>query len=206
MHESILAPDTARVLIALSAQSWLSAFYLAGGTAIALRLGHRRSVDLDFMAPQPIDTLQLRQLLAQCGPFILDHESAGTVHGTLAGVKVSFLEYRYPRLDPGDHWHGVAIAALSDLACMKLEAIAARGKKRDFYDVYAIAQTGHSVRAMFDWFVNKYQAVQYNQVHIVKSLTYFADAENDPEPMLITPIAWDAVKAFFEREARALIP
>ena len=184
----------------------MSSFYLGGGTAVALRLGHRRSVDLDFFAPSPIDTLQLRQNLSSCGSFELDEEGPGTLHGIFNQVKVSFLEYDYPLLDPRVPYEGIAMAGLKDLACMKLDAIASRGKKRDFIDVYAIAQTGPFLGEMLEWFEKKYGSIQYNSLHLLKSLTYFEDAEGDPSPVFLKPMSWEEVKQFFQKEVLKRMP
>ncbi|MBI2343908.1 MAG: hypothetical protein HYV02_06225 [Deltaproteobacteria bacterium] len=89
---------------------------------------------------------------------------------------------------------------------MKLEAVAARGKKRDFLDLYAVAQSGPSIREMVQWFEEKYQSVRYNLVHLIKSLSYFEDAEDDPSPILLHPIEWTDVKRFFHSEAARLLP
>lgn len=206
MHPEILAPATGKCLAKLNTQSFLKTFYLIGGTAIALHLGHRQSVDLDFVSEGPIDTLSLRQELSQCGDFVLDVESKNTLHGALDQVKVSLMTYVYPRLDEPVVFDGIQVAGLRDLAAMKLDTLAARGKRRDFVDVYAIAQTGVPLQEMKTWFEQKYQGLQYNLMHLIKSMTYFEDAENDPEPVYITPIVWDQVKTFFLKESRRLVP
>lgn len=206
MHPEILARTTGACFRKLNRCEWLKDFYLAGGTAVAVWLGHRESIDLDFFSAQKINTLRLRQKLSSCGAFLLDEESAGTLHGTLDGVKVSFLEYPYPLLQPLADYDGVNIADLQDLACMKLEAIASRGKKRDFIDVYALSQRGNSLRAMVAWFEQKYSGLQYNLAHLIKSLVFFQDAEHDPMPVMLQPADWAQVKGFFQREARTLLP
>lgn len=205
MHTNALAPATAACLKVMTGMPLLSACYLAGGTAVALHLGHRLSVDLDFFSGEPLDTLQLRQQLAACGRLQLGEESAGTLHGLLNDVQITFLEYRYPLLEPCTDFQGIAVAGLRDLACMTLDTIASRGKKRDFFDLYAIAQTGATLREMLDWFDKKYAGIQYNRIHLLKSLTYFADAETDPLPVLKAAITWDEVKRFFTQQAPKLV-
>lgn len=205
MHPEVLAPETARAYRKLSQTDWVRQFYLGGGTAVALQLGHRRSVDLDFFSTKSFDTLWLRQQLADCGTFQLDVESPGTLHGQLDDAKLSFLEYRYPLIENFDEHEGITIASLKDLACMKLEVIAARGKKRDLIDLYAILKQGYALTDILIWFENKYQSIQYNQMHLIKSLTYFADAEADPMPMMLEEISWEDVKRSLERETKKLI-
>lgn len=205
MHPEILAAKTASCFQRLKSESFLKSFYLGGGTAVALLLGHRQSVDLDFFSSSRINTLQLQQNLSSCGNFILDQESPGTLHGSLDQVKFSFLEYSYSLLQPPLIYEGIAVANRQDLCCMKLEAIASRGKKRDFFDVYALAQEGHSLNEMLLWFQKKYQSIHYNQLHLIKSLVYFDDAEPDPDPLLLKPMKWSEVKRFFRHETPKLV-
>jgi len=205
MHAEALAKPTAQCLKILSEQTFLNSYYLAGGTAVALHLGHRRSEDLDFFTSEKIDSLKLRELLQSLGKFILDEESPGTLHGNLEGVKVSFLEYPYPTLESTSNYLGIQIAGKKDLAAMKLDAIASRGKKRDFVDIFALAKAGMSLKEMLLFFENKYQSLHYNLAHTIKSLTYFRDADSDPDPVFLIKMDWNEVKTFFEREAVKLI-
>lgn len=206
MHPKILASATAQCFEKLGRQNWIKPFYLIGGTAVALHLGHRQSVDLDFVGADSVNTLQLRQALSQCGKFVLDSESADTIYGVLDDVKLSFMKYEYPLLEQPGAFQNIAVAGIKDLAAMKLDVIAARGKKRDFVDVYAIAQSGVTLPEMWRWFQEKYKALATNPMHILKSLTYFEDAEQDPDPVFLKKMDWSAVKSFFLQESRRLIP
>lgn len=115
--------------------------------------------------------------------------------------------WRAPRnIEPCMMNDEVEATNLQDLACMKLEAIASRGKKRDFIDVHALTQRGNSLQQMVSWFEKKYQGLQYNLAHLIKSLVYFQDAENDPMPVMLQPADWSQVKGFFQREVRTLLP
>jgi hypothetical protein len=117
-------------------------FYLGGGTALAIHLGHRRSVDFDWFTQEHItDPLRLAQDLNDQGiVFVTRSIERGTLHGSVSGVQVSFLEYRYPLLQPLVAWpmFGCTLASPEDLACMKLSALAQRGAKKDFIDIYAL--------------------------------------------------------------------
>ena len=116
--------------------------YLAGGTSVALQLGHRRSVDLDWFSSQTIaDPMALaRDLRSADVPFETGSVERGTLHGQVLGVPVSLLEFGYPLLRPPVVWPEVncQLASLVDLAAMKLVAIAQRGSKKDFFDIYAL--------------------------------------------------------------------
>ncbi|MGB9776456.1 MAG: nucleotidyl transferase AbiEii/AbiGii toxin family protein [Anaerolineae bacterium] len=200
-------PPIVRANLALVAQTSLAEkFYLAGGTAVALHLGHRRSYDLDFFIPErDFPPALLRQELAPLGSLVVLHESAGTFVGTLNGGQISFFIYPYPMLEPFIEIEGIRIAALSDLAAMKLEAISSRGTKRDFIDLYQICQSAIPLREVIRLFERKYAGVRYSMVHILKSLQYFEDAEPDPMPEMLVPCRWGQVKRFFREEVRRLM-
>lgn len=119
------------VLKALGPHMVSRGFYLAGGTALAIHLGHRMSVDLDWFTSHPFDdSLILAQSLRTANINLDIHQvSPGTLHGSIQNVRVTFLQFQYPLLKPLEHWKEMdcELAALEDLACMKLSAIAQRG-------------------------------------------------------------------------------
>lgn len=117
---------------------------------------------------------------------------------------MSFLGYPYPELFPRAHFKGVAIADPRDIACMKLSAIASRGTKRDFIDLYVASQR-FPLGNILSWFAQKYAKTRYNHFHILKSLTFFGDAEKDPLPHMLIPLAWDDAKRFFRRAVPELL-
>lgn len=203
LHPETLAVPTKKVFNRLAAQPWISAFYLAGGTALALRLGHRISVDLDFFSEAPFDEGRLMGDLSSLGTLEILQKSRQSLTGVLDGVKFSFLGYPYPILKRGESWNSITIASVEDIACMKLDALSSRGTKRDFVDVYFITQQ-MPLPGLLRLFERKYAALRYNLLHIKKSLVYFADAENDPMPDLVVPVSWEKIKAFFEQEVERL--
>lgn len=176
-------------------------FYLAGGAALALRLGHRQSVDLDFFSRTDFPTRPLREKLERLSTFRTDEEREGTLNATLAGIPVSFLAYPYPLLAPTEALiPGVPVASLLDVGAMKLSAIVSRGIRRDFIDVYTICKNGIPLKDLVGAFQQKAGA-KYNPHILGKALVYFVDAEKDPMPALLKPVDWDALKAFFMAEA-----
>ena len=176
-------------------------FYLAGGTAAALHLGHRRSYDLDFFSPAPFDKSAPRRFLGSLGRLVVDQEGEGTFLGTLNDVRISFFIYPYRLLAPPVLFGAVQVVALEDLAVMKLDAIASRGRKRDFIDLYFMCRDFLTLREMLPLVERKYEGVKYNFTHLVKSLMYFEDAEADPMPEMLKPVSWPDVRRFFEQEA-----
>lgn len=179
-------------------------FYLAGGTAIALHLGHRHSYDLDFFSPAPFDKGDPRRFLSHLGRLAVEQEDEGTFLGTLNDVRISFFIYPYRLLASPVLFGTVRIAAPKDLVVMKLDAIAARGKKRDFIDLYFMCRDFLPLREMLPLIEQKYEGVKYNFTHLLKSLVYFEDAEADPMPEMLKPVSWPDVRCFFEQEAQTL--
>jgi hypothetical protein len=180
-------------------------FYLAGGAGLALRLGHRRSADLDFFHRTDFPTTPLRRTIEALPGCRVEDEREGTLHALIGGVPVSFLAYPYPLVDPLEPLAaGLPVASLRDIGAMKLSAIVARGTRRDFVDLYALCRAGVTLRNLFDAFQQKAGKAAYNPHLMGKALVYFVDAEKHPMPDLLVPVQWDDVKRFFTREVATL--
>lgn len=199
----VLPDDSKEVISILESLSITRQFYLAGGTGSALYLGHRLSGDLDFFTYDNFDEPLLISKLSEIGKFHLEQRSEQTVIGILNNTKLAFFGYRYPLLFPLEKIKGINIANLIDIACMKVDAISSRGSKRDFIDVYFIAMVAPLPKILSS-FENKYASINYNMMHIKKSLVYFLDAEDDPMPVMIKPVDWDEIKLFFQEEIKRL--
>jgi Nucleotidyl transferase AbiEii toxin, Type IV TA system len=204
-HEEAVTEGVTTTIRDLSARPLLADFYLAGGTALALRFGHRRSLDLDFFSERGLDPDGVVQGLLGLDRLAVVSTAADTAHVTVRGVKVSFLAYRFPALFSFAHFCGAAVADPRDVACMKVTAVAGRGAKRDFIDLYFAAQRLGGLRAILEWFLRKYAAANYSRPHLLKSFTYFSDADQDPMPDMLVPCEWSAVKRFFTAEAPRLL-
>jgi hypothetical protein len=202
-HPGVISPAAQSLLLTQGPAPHFSSFYLAGGTGLALRLGHRRSVDFDFFSEDTFDEEALLAVLREQSPKVLSR-APSTLHLLLLEIKVSFIAYPYPLLFPTDRFSGVEVADARDIACMKLSAVASRGTRRDFVDLY-VAANECSLRELLSLFVRKYAGVEYSRLHLLKSLTYFDDAEADPPLDMLTEISWDEVKDFFTRESAALL-
>lgn len=202
-YEHTIAPFTRKLFDKLATTPWIADFYLAGGTALALQLGHRTSVDLDFFSETSFDESRLLPPLASIGILEVLQTAPQSIIGTLDGVKISFLEYRYPLLKAPTELDRVKIASIEDIAAMKLNALARRGTKRDFVDVYFIAKR-QPLSEQLRLFQTKYNSVGFNLVHLKKSLVFFEDAESEPMPAMLVPTEWREVKNFFVEEAPGL--
>jgi hypothetical protein len=200
-HPEAITSSTEQTLRHLSTASVLSDFYLAGGTGLALQFGHRLSEDLDFFTKDLFDEDALIQRIQRMPGFSVVAKAPSTLHANIQGTKVSFLGYAFPMLFPLARFLEVCIADAGDIACMKISAIASRGTRRDFVDLYTSAQRW-SLAELLGLFDRKYAQTAYSKIHILKSLTFFEDAEKDPMPHLLTPIDWGE-KRFFLRENSA---
>ncbi len=176
------------------AQSGLSdSFYLGGGTALAIQLGHRESIDLDWFSQNDFSNKAIKEKLSSLGELEIVGEEDGTINATLDEVKVSFLRYKYSLLYPLIDFEGVKLADERDIAAMKIDAASSRGSKKDFIDIYFLLKK-YTRENLIGFFEQKYEDINYNKLHILKSLTYFEDAENEPIPIMIQKADWDEVK------------
>ena len=191
MHPETLSKETSAVLNLL--KDSVSEFYLAGGTALALELGHRISIDLDFFSVNDFSTQKIADRLKEKGHLEISSQDEDTLNGLLNGVKISFFKYPYQLLSPTKEYGGVALADERDIAAMKILAISHRGSKKDFVDLFVLLKI-YSLTDLLEFFNKKYKDYNYNTLHILKSLLYFTDADLDPEPMYINAIAWSEVK------------
>ena len=196
IHFEVLPEVQRRVLGQLGPVVDKDGFYLAGGTAIALQLGHRRSIDFDWFTDQSFDDPHhyAGRLRRREPAWKLEKAAPGTLHGTVDGVKVSFLYYQYPQIEErvAISDHSCAMASLHDLGSMKLAAVAQRGSRKDFVDVWALVQHGFGLREMLAAYQKKYTTDDI--AHLLMSLTYFDDAELEPMPMMLIDIAWTDIK------------
>lgn len=198
-HPEVMPETQQNMLRSLASIADERDMYLAGGTALAIRVGHRRSVDLDWFSPSAIEPMALAADLRNAGiPFEVTDVDEGTLHGKAGGVKLSFLEYRDPNLVPPVQWpdYGVRLAALEDLACMKLSAIGGRGSKKDFIDIFALGREMFALDQMLKLYGRKYEIADLG--HILFALTYFDDADQGETPEMLWQVDWGEVKAVVE--------
>ena len=171
-------------------------FSLAGGTALALYLGHRRSIDFDWFSGKSMpDVLKFAQTVREHGvPLIVQQVDRGTLHASVLGVRTSFFEYKYPRLKAPVplKTHGCLLASLDDIACMKLSAVAQRGTKKDFVDIFALLKTHATLGRMLTLYRRKYSVADV--LHVLHALVYFDDAETERMPRMIWNAEWSAIR------------
>ena len=149
-------------------------FYLAGGTALSLQIGHRSSVDFDFFTPKHFDSDNLYGKLLEI--FEDDVKKTGEEKGTLlvkiSGVDVSFFWYKYPLIERLNNYRGANLASIKDIAAMKLLTITARPAKRDYIDIYYLLNK-FNLEDLFSFANKKYP--NFNDYLALRALTYFED-------------------------------
>lgn len=191
----------------LSGLPWQKDFYFAGGSALALRLGHRLSVDLDFFSDKNrLGDSERKKVLADLpaskfwNPI---EEEEGFVRGNLFSVSASWFYYPYPLLKLADVWEGIRVASLHDIGVMKLSAIAQRGIRRDFVDLWCICQK-IPLEDLLTAASEKFAAREDYDAVLLRALSYFEDAEAQAMLRLRQPVRWETIRAFFESEVRRL--
>ncbi|MFQ5340471.1 MAG: nucleotidyl transferase AbiEii/AbiGii toxin family protein [Anaerolineae bacterium] len=199
-----ITPQMRDLLRFIGQQPFAQRFYLAGGTALALRLGHRRSVDLDFFSTTDRvmreTRLEILHALAPHSPQALE-DVDGNLLLQVPDLHVGFFSYSYSLLEPTDSVEGVVVASIVDVGLMKLDALITRGSRKDFYDLYAIAQE-ISVPDLLAVAGNKYPYVRDFELMAIESLVLFDNADRDVQPDLLIDLPWEQVRQSFVDLAR----
>ena len=204
MKPKVLSPESWKVVRRLVAKGCIEGWTLAGGTGLALQFGHRYSEDLDLFRVIPFDTEPLIDRLSTVGSLSIQSRSSHTLHVALEGLRISYLGLREPLVYPGTSYRGLTLADPRDIAVMKLVAIGGRGSRRDFVDLYFFLQAGGSLTATLDLARRRFQKVDYNEYHLLKSLVYFDDAEAEPMPRMLREASWPEIKRRLVGEVQVL--
>ena len=206
-HWEALPPQVASVLKKLARATLLEPFYLAGGTALALRLGHRVSEDLDFFgAVETFDDAwrhrMIRDFNAKFTIQVPQDSPLGLVF-EIEGVSVGFYTYGYEMIDALNLLTEVQVAGIADIGLMKLDAIADRANRKDFVDLYFIARQ-IALDELFALCKKKYPYDRYFVMRSLETLTDFDGADAEADLQMLIPTDWQTVKHFFMAEAKRL--
>ena len=176
---------------------------LVGGTALALQLGHRTSVDLDLFGHISCDDIQLRKMLASHGQLQVINMSRNVKLFTIDGIKVDIVDYDSEWIDEIVRHDHLRLASVPEIAAMKIRAIIGRGTRKDFVDLYYLLQI-FSLDEIMALFKRKYPDV--NDFIAIRSLAYFEDAEQSPMPMMIDQsVEWESMKTHILHSLNAII-
>lgn len=206
MHTETIKKSTQRIFEEIGSLEIIKTkFYLAGGTALALIYGHRKSIDLDFFTKENFNNQDiLKEIKKKFAVKILSQEE-DTLHILIDNVKISFFKYNYKILFPFIKYNeNINLANPIDIACMKLDAISDRGLKKDFVDLFFILKD-YKLFELLNYFEKKYKDSDYSFLHILKSLIYFEKADDDPSPVMLKNANWRIIKKTIEKEVLKLI-
>ncbi len=198
LHLSAVDTTTLELLKSLMT---IKAFYrtrLVGGTALALQLGHRKSIDIDLFGEIDFKSINKAKTFEKFREIKTIKASDNINILLIDGVKVDFVNYTYPWLEEQIVTQEIRIAGLKDIAAMKLAAITGRGSKKDFIDIYFLLKA-FSLKELMAFYNQKYS--DGSEYMVLKSLTYFGDAEPDPMPEMLMDINWETAKETIITEA-----
>ena len=194
LYKKSVDKKTLDLLIQLQAKKYLEKFYLVGGTALALQIGHRKSVDIDLFSDFSFDITQILENLSADFDFKLFFSAENTIKGSINNVQVDILAHRYPLVLEPLTEDNISMLSLQDITAMKLNAITGSGQRvKDFIDIYYLLRK-FTIAEMISFYKTKYK--QYNEVNVLKSITYFNDVNLSDWPQLIEnpSLQWDEVK------------
>ncbi|MCX6172194.1 MAG: nucleotidyl transferase AbiEii/AbiGii toxin family protein [Flavobacterium sp.] len=192
LQSQTVESNTLELLKSLMQKEYLNSFVLVGGTALALQLGNRESIDLDLFSNIDFASNELLTSLLNDYQIVVNNQLSQTLITTINYVKVDFIKFHYPFIRPFLVIENIRMASLEDIAAMKLDAITGRGSKKDFYDLFFLLQH-YSIDELFSFYTEKYP--HQTTFHVARSLTYFDDADIQPSPIVIDKtITWETVK------------
>ena len=196
-------PDTLSILKKLMEIPELQSFNLVGGTALALKYGHRSSVDLDLFSTEEFEHQPVIESLQRTFGNLFAHEGDFSQWGIfcfIGGVKIDLVYYSHPLIHAVELWDTIRMYDDRDLIAMKIQAILGRGKKKDFWDIAELMEH-YNLSQMIDFHKDKYPS-QMLLISIPQALIYFKDAENTEEPISFKGQTWEEVKEIIKKKVR----
>jgi hypothetical protein len=204
LYWNTITPVMRSVWQGFSSSGISAEFYLAGGTALALQLDHRLSVDLDFFSQTQSDipalSEPLRLALKDFSPILAD-SSWGNLVFLANNVRVGFYGYGYSLVKPVLKTDGLVLASVEDIGLMKLDALLARASRKDFHDLYELCKQ-IPLRDLLSLAPQKYPDTRDFEAQVVRHLAYFDRAEQETPVPLIKQVEWETVKEWFRKQAR----
>jgi len=204
VFEDCLSKEALKLLNILNNEIEMLKFYLAGGSGLALQLGHRRSLDLDFITTKEFQPMMLSRHLEATHPYREILISSGTLYCELSNVKVSFIHYEVPLIYQTIKFKKIPVADWRDIMAEKFKTLSQRGSRKDFYDLYFCFNLKKiSLQEGVGFLKKRFVGTGLNYYHILKSLVYFEDAEDEPEIDALLPVDWREVKNFFVKNIKS---
>jgi len=169
-----------------------SGLNLVGGTSLALQIGHRKSINLDLFGHLELDDYEFVNALKPFNSVQLINQTTNIKTFLINQIKVDFVNYPYSWLKPCSIIDGIRLAARSDIAAMKLAAITGRGSKKDFIDIVFLLDE-FSLEKMINYYRQKFP--YGSEFMVLKSLTYFEDAEKEQLPVMLKKVDWNTIRS-----------
>lgn len=191
LYYSTIEPETLELLKKLQQLSSLQNTRLVGGTALALQIGHRKSIDIDLFGNITAEEDILIEELKTLGTLKIIKNSKNVRIYLLNNIKVDLVNYAYPWLENAVYEDDICMAGLKDIAAMKLAAVTGRGSKKDFIDICCLSRK-YTLKEMLSFYAEKYP--EGSDFMVLKSLSYFEDAEQDPNPNMQQNLTWEQAK------------
>jgi predicted nucleotidyltransferase component of viral defense system len=195
LHTETVEPRTLSLLKKLMELPSLRQFSLVGGTALALRYGHRSSEDLDLFFHEKFDhSIIEKELIDEFGPGF-DYESGHKQFGIfcyLEKIKVDIVYFPHLPIGITEITDNIRMYSSADIGAMKIQAILGRAKKKDFWDLYELLQH-YSLQQMMEWHKQKYPS-QMLAISIPNAITYFVEANDSETPVSYKNQTWESVK------------
>lgn len=198
-----VSPALLGLLKNLTKEEAFSSFLLVGGTALALQIGHRKSIDLDFFGKAVLDEIEITEILNKYNPSVhIIQKSKNILVYAVDDMKVDVVNYPYEWLAKPKVENKIQLASIEDIAAMKLNAISGRGSKKDFVDIYFLMKK-FSLKEMLNLYNRKYP--EGSEFLVIKSLSYFEDAEKQQMPEMLIPTDWEQIKSDILKQVNKLL-
>jgi hypothetical protein len=201
MYPDILTKNQCELLPLV--KSFSKDFYLAGGTAIALQIGHRRSIDFDLFTSMEIKRRSIHHAIRACGFPVekLLYEAFDQIHLLVHGTKLTFFSYPHAVMPALSFNDVIAMPALLDLAAMKVHALGGRGKWKDYVDLYFLLKFHFTLRNIESRARELFNSL-FNGKLFREQLAYFDDIDYSEEvEYAAEPVPMETVKAFLSEKS-----
>lgn len=201
LYLSTISATTLELLKRIQSKDEFAKLRLVRGTALALQIGHRKSIDLDFFGIIEFEKLSINELFREFKSVEVLQKSKNINIFEINEVKVDFVNYSYPWLQKSKMTSELILAQKKDIAAMKIAAITGRGSKKDFVDLFFLLKE-YSLQQILDFYIKKY--FDASPYLALKSLTFFDDAEQDGDLEMIIETSWDEVKFKVKEEVKKI--
>lgn len=202
LQTQTIQPKLLELLTKIMSSEVFRGFNLVGGTSLALQIGHRFSIDIDMFGNCEVDEYEFIEELSKFGKPTILKKSKNIIIVSIDGIKVDFVNYKYPLLEDIKTIENIRLVSDKDIVAMKLNAIAGRGSRKDFIDLYFLLKK-YSLNEMLDFYKQKY--IDGSEFMVIKSLNYFEDADSEEMPIMFEKISWNEIKIEISRLAKNLI-